>query len=197
MTPMRFQLNLDPSRLPVGPEADPAGDPLAGSRDRPSARPSGRSDGLSVPPQRIPVLQAVVPAASTPPQPLEPAWFSAPLAVGSTLVVPAGACVRGDCQAEHVWVLGEVHGRVRATGGTVVVAAGARVRGGVAGAGPVVIAGRVDAPRGRPAVVAHGRLDIASTAHITGTVVHGVVALYEGARIDGDLLGLDRHAKAG
>ena len=145
----------------------------------------------------MPVLQEVVTAAAAPSAPPMPAWFSAPLEQGATLVVPAGARLRGDCQAEHIWVLGEVDGRVRATSGTLVVAAGARVRGTVDGAGPVVIAGRVDARAGRPAVVARGRLDIAGTARITGKVMHGVVALYDGARVDGALVGLPHHAKFG
>ena len=87
-----------------------------------------------------------------------------------------------------------MHGRVEATAGTLVVAAGAQVHGSVEGSGHVVIAGRVVARGGCTAVSAHGRLDIACTAHITGTVRHGVVALYEGAHIDGDLLALPRRA---
>jgi len=186
---MRFQLNLDPSSVPLGRETGPEHQPTAAGRDLPRVRPSRRAEGVSTPYQGVPVLQEAVPAAAKPSTPSEPAWFSTPLVHGSTMVVPAGARVRGDCQADHVWVLGEVDGRVFATGGTVVVAAGGHVRGGVDGAGAVVIAGRVDARWGRPAVVARGRLDIAATAHITGTVVHGVVALYEGARIDGELVG--------
>ena len=160
--------------------------------------PTRRAMGASARAPGMPVLHDVVGAAAAPVGLLAaPAWFSASLERASTLIVPAGAHVRGHCQAPHVWVFGEVVGRVCATGGTVVVAEGARVRGGVDGAGPVVIAGRVDARRGRPAVVARGRLDIAGTARITGTVVHGVVALYEGARVDGPLVGLAHSGKSG
>lgn len=192
---MRFQLNLDPSRVPLGSEADPARDVPQASHDGANLRrhtvgESGRSQG-------VPVLQEVVTAAAESSRSSVPAWFCAPLQRGATLVVPAGARLRGNCQAEHVWVLGEVDGRVRATSGTLVVAEGARVRGGVHGDGPVVIAGRVEARRGRPAVVARGRLDIASTARVTGKVMHGVVAIYQGARVDGPLVGLPHTEKIG
>ncbi|WP_157603977.1 polymer-forming cytoskeletal protein [Rhizobacter sp. Root1221] len=183
---MKFHLDLDlePGRVPDSPHPDPD----YRLRNAPHGEEVAPIQGGPVAHVRVPVLHAAVrPPVARPPPP-EPAWFTASQADGPTLVVPVGARVRGHCQAQHVWVLGEVDGHVCATSGTLVVAAGARVRGGVMGAAAVVIAGRVQGRRGRPAVVAHGRLDIACSAHITGTVVHGVVALYEGARVEGDLL---------
>ena len=181
---MKFHLDLDPGRVPGTHHPEP------GHR----LRHPDRAEAVAPPPAgpvahlHVPVLHAAVPPAVARPAPPDPAWFIASAVDGATLVVPVGARVRGHCTAPHVWVLGEVDGHVCATGGTLVVAAGAVVRGGVEGAAAVVIAGRVQARRGRAAVLALGRLDIAGSAHITGTVLHGVVALYEGARVDGALL---------
>lgn len=138
----------------------------------------------------LPVLQQAVAAPGVAPPPA--GWFSVEAAGSNTLVVPAGARVRGDCCAESVHVHGEVLGRVRATRGLLLVAPGARVRGGVEGHGPVVVAGFVQAARGADAVVAHGRLDLACSARVVGAVCHDVVAIYEGARVSGVMRGLDR-----
>ena len=196
---MRFHLDLDPSGLdprpapPVPQQASAATTATTAPPPDPSP-PSSRCSPSSAPPSPLPVLHAAVPAwkAGAPPRAVvasEPGWYSATPGQQGTLVIPAGCRVTGDCRAAQVWVAGEVAGNVFATAGTLVVAEGACVRGRLEGAGHVVVAGQVKAARGQPAVLARGRLDIACTAHITGRVVHDVIAIYEGARIDGDIVG--------
>ena len=189
---MNFHLDLDGWRSPAPPgmagDAAPA-DPHARAAPLP-VRPGPRRRE----PAAVPVLHQAVAAPARPPQ---PGWFTAEAAGVNTLVVPAGARVRGDCCAESVHVHGEVLGRVRATRGLLLVAPGARVRGGVEGHGPVVIAGLVHAARGTDAVVAHGRLDLACSARVVGAVCHDVVAIYDGARVAGVLRALDRRRPAG
>lgn|GEM_PF-3365992 len=182
---MKFHLDLDGrhtqarAHTPVDPS--PWGDDV---RFAPVPRPGRRRE-----PAVLPVLQQAVAApAGTP----SAAWFTVEAPGATTLVVPVGACVRGDCLAESVHVHGEVLGHVRATRGLLLVAPGARVRGGVEGHGPVVIAGLVQATGGRHAVVAHGRLDLACSARVVGAVCHEVVAIYDGARVTGALRALNR-----
>lgn len=115
-------------------------------------------------------------------------WLSLPRPAEGLLVVPIGTRIVGDCRARHVWVRGEVTGRVTATAGLLVVDAGARVLGGVEGNASVVIAGAVAGGRAGPAVIARGRLDLACTAVIHGSVHHGVVAIYEGATVHGQFV---------
>jgi cytoskeletal protein CcmA (bactofilin family) len=175
---MRFDLQLDPARVPHGAVPDAVASPLPVQ--------------ASVP---VPVLRAAVsldsasggaPAHADACGPVT--WFQlSPEDRAHVLVVPAGSQVVGDLSAPAVWVSGAVTGRVRATGGALVVDVGGRVDGGVVGAGPVVVAGQVGARAGRAAVVAHGRLDLAGTARVSGDVFHGVVAVYEGAWVDGSL----------
>ena len=182
---MKFHLDLDGRHAQA--HANTPVDPSPGGGDvrlAPAPRPGRHRE-----PAVLPVLQQAV--AATAGTPL-PGWFAVEATGATTLVVPAGARVRGDCVAESVHVHGEVLGRVRATQGLLLVAPGARVRGGVEGHGPVVIAGLVQAHRGRDAVVAHGRLDLACSARVVGTVCHEVVAIYEGARVSGVLRALDR-----
>ena len=182
---MKFHLDLDGRHAPAnGPApADPSGG--GGHRAPVLARP-GRPRREAV---DVPVLQQAVAAPAGSPQ---PGWFTVEAAGSNTLVVPAGARVRGDCCAGSVHVHGEVLGCVRAMHGLLLVAPGARVRGSVEGHGPVVIAGLVQASRGADAVVAHGRLDLACSARVVGAVCHEVVAIYEGARVTGALRGLER-----
>lgn len=182
---MKFHLDLDGrgAPAPANPSVDPP--PVADEVRLGPVPPRGRGRE----PVDLPVLQQAVAAPAGTPQ---PCWFTVDSAGANTLVVPAGARVRGDCHAESVHVHGEVLGRVRATQGLLLVAPGARVRGGVEGHGPVVIAGRVQAARGRDAVVAHGRLDLACSARVVGAVCHEVVAIYDGARVTGVLRALDR-----
>jgi len=197
---VKFHLDLDERNVPAN---TPAHAPAHGPASPPApvpADPSGAGDGrralvLGRPgrqrrePVDVPVLQQAVAVPAGAPR---PGWFTVDAAGSNTLVVPAGARVRGDCCAESVHVHGEVLGRVRATGGLLLVGPGARVRGGVEGHGPVVVAGLVQASRGADAVVAHGRLDLACSARVVGAVCHEVVAIYEGARVTGVLRGLDR-----
>jgi cytoskeletal protein CcmA (bactofilin family) len=175
---MRFQLDLDPSRHPAHP-------PAVAAADTPPADAGRALVAIDARPQRVPVLTDSVVSASPD---TTPAWFTAEVVADQTLVVPAGAQLRGDCSAHSVCVWGEVRGRVRATGGMLVVMPGGRVRGSVEGAAAVVIAGQVTCERGRDAVVAHGRLDLAASARISGNVRHDVVAVYRGAKVDGRLV---------
>jgi len=182
---MRFHLDLDGGRPPAA--AHTSGDEPRGAPRpvRPLPANPARADTLPV------LQQAVADPAPTP----QPGWFTADAPDADTLVVPAGARIRGDCHAASVHVHGEVLGRVRATTGLLLVAPGGRVRGGVEGGGAVVIAGQVSASRGADAVVAHGRLDLAGSARVTGTVCHGVVAIYVGARVTGELRNIDRRRR--
>lgn len=180
---MRFHLHLDPSRVP---------DDIVTCRrpDTPLRLQLGGRAAVS-PRTALPVLQSAV--GDTARAARSDAWFSLPVdELGHLLVVPAGATVHGDVRAHAVWVAGEVAGRVTATGGVLVVDAGGCVRGGLDGQGPVVVAGRVRTGPGRAAIVARGRLDLACTAHVVGEVFHDVVALYEGARLDGGLRAVRR-----
>jgi len=180
---MRFQLHLDPSRRPA--EAD-----VSRRTETPLRLQLGGTAAVSSR-TALPVLRSAVGDGAPAARP--DAWFSLPVDdLGRLLVVPAGATVHGDVQAHAVWVAGEVAGRVTATGGVLVVDAGGCVRGGLDGQGPVVVAGRVRARPGGAAIVARGRLDLACTAHVVGEVFHDVVALYEGARLDGGLRAVRR-----
>ncbi|CAN7373837.1 bactofilin family protein [Rhizobacter sp. LjRoot28] len=119
-------------------------------------------------------------------------WLHLPRPAQGLFVVPVGTRIAGDCRARHVWVRGEVTGRVTATEGLLVVDLGARVLGGVEGSGSVVIAGSVAAGHAEHAVIARGRLDLACTAIIHGSVQHGLVTIYEGAAVDGEFVGLEK-----
>lgn len=119
-------------------------------------------------------------------------WLDLPRPTRGLLVVPIGTRIAGDCRARHVWVRGEVTGRVTATEGLLVVDVGARVLGGVEGRASVVIAGSVAGGRAGHAVIARGRLDLACTAVIHGSVQHGLVTIYEGATVDGEFVGLEK-----
>lgn len=188
---MKFQLDLDGRRSP--PHTNGAVDPVPRDGGVRLAPVVARPGGAGRAPAALPVLQQAVatPGGASP----QAGWFSVEAAGSNTLVVPAGARVRGDCCAESVHVHGEVLGRVRATRGLLLVAPGARVRGSVEGHGPVVVAGLVQATRGGDAVVAHGRLDLACSARVVGAVCHDVVAIYEGARVTGVMRGLDRRRR--
>jgi len=181
---MKFHLDLDGHPSPARADV-----PGTAPDDPPRRPPSAGSGPFRRNPTDLPVLQQAVVAQAPPPH---PGWFTVDAAGADTLVVPAGARIRGDCCAGSVHVHGEVTGRVRATTGLLLVAHGGRVRGGVEGAGPVVVAGRVQARRGTPAVVARGRLDLACSARVEGDVCHDVVAVYDGARVTGVLRSLDR-----
>lgn len=106
------------------------------------------------------------------------------------LEVPPGTRIVGDCRAPNVWVRGEVAGRVVATGRFLVVDVGARVLGGIDGAALVVVAGEVVGAASGPAVVARGRLELAGTARVHGAVHHRALSIHEGARIEGEFVGL-------
>jgi cytoskeletal protein CcmA (bactofilin family) len=118
------------------------------------------------------------------------AVFHATLAAADTLVVPRGARIVGNLEAGNVHVQGVVYGQVRATHGCLVVDLDASVHGTVIGAGTVVIAGGVRATGLGPAVVAHGKLCLAQSARVRGTVRYAVIEIYEGARLVGPLLAL-------
>lgn len=204
------------SRAPAAPAVPrnlPASPGLAlslrlGSGDAPPPTPAAAREALHPSSHQatraLPVLRAEVavtapghaPAHGAPDEPFDTdpraQWLSLPRPAQGLFVVPIGTRIAGDCRAPHVWVRGEVTGRVIATEGILIVDAGARVLGGVEGSASVVIAGSVAAGRTGHAVIARGRLDLACTAVIHGSVQHGVVTIYRGAIVNGEFVGLDK-----
>lgn len=117
--------------------------------------------------------------------------FAAVLMEADTLVVPAGACFKGDLEAPCVHIKGTVHGKVLATKGPLIVDVGGVVFGSVESPGPLVIAGHVRvALRRGTSVWARGSLQLAGSARVSGDVRYVEIAIHHGARVRGTLFSM-------
>lgn len=151
--------------------------------------PATQAAGELSPPAAVPLTllkpKDLAPAASAPiTTTVEKAIATLNRAI--TLVVPAGATIRGDIEAESVLIYGAVHGRVASGTGPMILAEGSEVQGTVEAQGDVLAAGRIDAPDG-VAIKATGKLTLTEKADIAGEVQYRTIAVYEGATIEGNI----------
>lgn len=102
-------------------------------------------------------------------------------ATGPTTIIAEGCCLNGSLSGDNDFLLsGTVIGDSDLSGVVTITPSGQW--SGTLKAANVIVSGRVDGD-----VIASGKIEITSTARIKGTVTGDMIAVAEGAVIDGDM----------
>lgn len=99
------------------------------------------------------------------------------------LIVPVGVRIRGDIEADSLFLAGEVVGNVKVGTGHLVVAPTGDLLGSIDSQGAVVIAGKVGGDGAK--VRTPGEVDLAETARVTADIEYESITIRNGAEIDG------------